>query len=278
MSIKWLSNSITYKPNLQSYYARIGYSGSTDVTIETLRQLQWHHMLAIPYEIIDIHHIGKVDLDPESVERKIVTNGRGGFCYEQNILFMHVLQTMGFDITPVSARTRWQKPNDVMSPLTHLVLLVNVDGRRWLCDVGFSVCCAPVPLDIDTEAEQDTPLEKHRIIKNSEHYAHQMLSQGVWQNCFFFSLQRSYPIDWEMGGYFMSTHPTSALTQILLFAIVTPTCRYRLLNKELTARYVDGTVDTTLVDTETEYIRTLRTIFKLSLPDNISICPPGMTW
>lgn len=278
MAIRWLSSSYTHKVNLESYLARIEYAGSTTVTIETLRQLQWHHMLAIPYEILDIHHIGKVDLDPESVELKMVTNGCGGFCYEHNTLFMHVLLAMGFDVTPVNARTRWQKPDEVMSPLTHLVLIVKVGGRRWLCDVGFSVCCAPVPLDIDTEAEQDTPLERHRVVKHDEYYAHQMLSQGVWQHCFFFSPICSYPIDWEMGSCFMSTHQTSPLTKMLLFAIVTPTCRYRLLNKELSARYLDGTVDTKTIDTETEYIHVLKTIFKLRLPDSMRICPPGMTW
>lgn len=278
MSTSWQLNSFTHKVNLQAYFDRIGYAGPVGVNSETLKQLQWQHFLAIPYEILDIHLLGKVNLAPDVVERKIVIEGRGGFCYEQNTLFMHVLRTLGFEVTPVSARTRWQKPEDQMTPLTHLVLLVKLQGQAWLCDVGFSVCTSPIPLLIDTEEEQQTPFEKHRIIKQDGHYVHQMYTQDAWCNCFIFTLDRSSPIDWEMGSHFMSSHPSSALTQNYMFSLPTTNCRCRLLNKELTMRYLDGTVETRMIETEQEYTRVVREIFKINLLDTVRLCPPKMTW
>lgn len=278
MSAPWLSSSFEYKVNLDAYFSRIEYTGSKDINAETLKKLQLQHFITIPYEILDIHLSGKVILNPEVVEDKIVNKGRGGFCYESNLLFMYALQTIGYDVTAVSARTRWQKQEDQMSPLTHLVLLVNVQDRTWLCDVGFSVCTSPVPLLLDIEEEQQTPLEKHRILKRSDYYVHQMYSLDAWHDCFFFTRERSYPMDWEVGGFYMSTYPTSPLIQMLLFAIGTTTSRRRLYNKQLTTRYVDGTVETRLIETEEEYMDVLRTIFKITVPANVRICPPGMQW
>lgn len=278
MSDNWLSNSFTYAPNLEAYFARIGYDGSREPTAETLKQLQWHHLLTIPYEVLDVHLTGKIDLTPEVVERKIVTNGRGGYCYEHNTLFMYVLRTMGFDVTPIAARVRWQKPEDLMSSFIHLVLVVKIDNISWICDVGLSACGAPIPLAMEMDTEQPSPLETRRIIKLRDFYAHQMYSLGQWHNMFFFTLNRSYPVDWELGSYYFSTHHNALAVRNIMVSMPTTKCRYLLMNKVLTTRYMDGTVETREIATEEEYLELLRTTFKLNLPEGTRLCPPGMTW
>jgi len=81
MSKDWLSNGFEYKPDLEAYFRRIGYEGSRAPTVETLYQLHWHHVRTIPYEWLDIHITkDKIDLAPDIVEKKLITNGRGGFC------------------------------------------------------------------------------------------------------------------------------------------------------------------------------------------------------
>lgn len=107
MSVAWHANSFTFIPDVDAYFKRIGYTGSKELCIETLNEIQWRHLLAIPYENLDIHIPGgKIDLTPEVVERKLVTNGRGGYCFEHNTLAMYVLKAIGFDVTPVLARSR----------------------------------------------------------------------------------------------------------------------------------------------------------------------------
>ena len=69
---------------LSRYFARIGYSGAHGTTLTTLRAVHRAHLLAIPYENLDIH-LGPADtLDPEATFDKIVDGGRGGWCYEMN--------------------------------------------------------------------------------------------------------------------------------------------------------------------------------------------------
>lgn len=263
---------------MDSYFKRIGYYGSREVCAETLRQLQWHHLLAIPYEVLDIHMGCKIDLEPEIVERKIVGNGRGGYCYEQNTLFLHVLRALGFQVKCVTARARWQKPEDLMSGNIHLVLIVDVDDKKWLADVGFSACGSPYPLTFDTDEVQLTPLESRRIIQKDGLYLEQLLAGDKWLDVMVFTLGESFPMDWEIGSYYWSTHHTSLAVQNIIVSIPTKDRRYRLLNKELNTRYIDGTVENRIITSQEEYIAILRNIFNLDVPIGSRVCSPNMEW
>ncbi len=280
-SVAWHANSFTYTPDVDAYFKRIGYTGSKELCIETLNQIQWLHLLAIPYENLDIHIPGgKIDLAPEVVERKLVTEGRGGYCFEHNTLAMYVLKALGFDVTPVLARTRWQRLSDFTGAATHLVLKVNLQGVLWLFDVGFSSFGSGVPLLIETEETQLTSLnESRRIIKTDESYIHQLFSrEGKWVDMYVFTLHRSYPVDWEVGSYYCSTHPTCTLLDCIIVAKPTEVSRVLLLNKTFTTRYPDGTSESREITTEEEYVQVLRSVFKLTLPEDFHICPPKMSW
>ena len=67
--------------DLEKYLQRIQYTGPHTVTEETLRQLHRAHLLAIPYENLDIHLGRRLILDTHHVYTKIVEQGRGGWCY-----------------------------------------------------------------------------------------------------------------------------------------------------------------------------------------------------
>ena len=243
-----------------------------------MKQIQWHHLQAIPYELIDIHLKIKTDLSPESIVNKMIKSGRGGLCYEHNILLMHVLRALGFNVTPLAARNRWQKPIDIITSPGHMVLNVKIDGTMWMCDAGYSSFGAAIPLEIQTDREQTSPLEMRRVIKTDHNYIHQMQVLGKWHDMYTFTLEESQPMDWEIGCYYFTTHPKSMGMNNLVVSIATPTCRYKLNNKELATRFPDGSSEVREITTEKEYIEVLRTIFKLTLPEGFTICPLHTTW
>jgi N-hydroxyarylamine O-acetyltransferase len=279
MSTNWQSNDFVYKPDLDAYFQRIKYDGDRSPTAQTLRDIQWNRLLTIPFETLDCHIAGKkIDLNPEVVERKLIREGRGGYCYEHNTLLLWVLRALGYDVTPCLGRSRWGKPVDVTAGATHLVLKVNIDGELWLFDVGWSNLGSATPLLIETEKEQATPLETRRILKTEECYVHQMLSQGKWHDMFVFTLDRSYPLDWEVGNFFVSNHPSSFAVAGIVVSMPTPTCRHLLHNRMLTTRYPDGASEAREITTEEEYLRVLKEVFKISLPEGTRLCPPNTTW
>jgi len=130
-----------------AYLARIGYDGPRDPTAETLRQLHRAHMLAVPFENLDIHLGRPIELSLPAFYDKIVRHRRGGFCYELNGAFALLLRHLGYDVTMLAARVYGDAgPGPLFD---HLTLRVDVDQAPWLVDVGFGrFVVAPFRLDV----------------------------------------------------------------------------------------------------------------------------------
>ena len=84
--------------NLQAYLHRINYRGEQTPTAATLCQLHRAHLLAAPFENLDIHLGRPIVLDQDALFDKIVRRRRGGFCYELNGLFALLLRELGFEV------------------------------------------------------------------------------------------------------------------------------------------------------------------------------------
>jgi N-hydroxyarylamine O-acetyltransferase len=134
---------------LSRYFTRIGYTGGAAPSLTTLRDLHRAHLLAIPYENLDIHLGVPLTLDADRMFAKLVDEHRGGWCYEMNGVFASVLQSLGFQVRLVAgtvgrARGGWRAQGN------HLVLIVTLD-RPWIVDVGFGDgFLTPLPLEVGT--------------------------------------------------------------------------------------------------------------------------------
>ena len=64
---------------------------------------------------------------------------RGGYCYEHNLLLSHVLQQLGFLVRGLAARVLWNVSEGTVRPRSHMLLLVDLDNRHYVADVGFGV-------------------------------------------------------------------------------------------------------------------------------------------
>ena len=93
----------------------------------------------------------------------MLARGRGGYCFEHNRLFQAVLEQLGFRVTPLIARVRWQVPADVRTGLTHMLLRVDLDGRSWFADVAFGSTTQTAPLEFLLNVPQETPHGVFRI-------------------------------------------------------------------------------------------------------------------
>src|SRR4051812_30275357 len=102
--------------DLDAYFSRIGLRGPRAATLETLDELTRAHSSAIPFENLDVLLGRPIDLRPEALFDKLVTRGRGGYCFEQNGLFLAVLEQLGFRVAPLSARVRLDRPRDFIPP------------------------------------------------------------------------------------------------------------------------------------------------------------------
>ena len=133
--------------NLRSYLARIGYKGRLEPTLSTLTNLHRAHLFSIPYENLDIHLGQRLSLDEMEIFDKLVTQKRGGWCFEMNGLFAWALCELGFSVTLLGAAVNHTRCDDAVR-LGHLFLRVDLE-QPYLCDVGFGDgLLEPLPLKV----------------------------------------------------------------------------------------------------------------------------------
>ncbi len=201
--------------NVESYLARINYAGSLTLTYETLQALQLAHMLAVPFENLDIVPLHRaINLEQAALWEKIVLRNRGGFCYELNGLFAWLLKQAGFDVTYLNGRV-FSRAGKLGIDFDHLALLVNAPGQeeRWLADVGFGDSFLR-PL-IFRESEQPQDSRAYRLERNSGGYiAWQRNYNGTWERLYFFDLTpHRFPEDYEAACAYHQRSLGSTFTQ-----------------------------------------------------------------
>jgi N-hydroxyarylamine O-acetyltransferase len=207
------------------YLERIAYTGPLDPTAETLAGLHRAHMLAVPFENLDIH-LGVTNvLDPQHVYDKIVRRRRGGWCFELNGLFALLLDELGFTVTRYSAAVVASDPP--FPDFAHLTLRVDLD-RPWLCDVGFG---DSFTLPIRLDAPGDQPVEGHtyRLERAGERVT--LLQDGRPQYAFEL-------VPREMGEFaamctYLQTSPDSFFTRSPICSLATVNGRRSLSGMRL---------------------------------------------
>ncbi|EDY19034.1 Arylamine N-acetyltransferase [Chthoniobacter flavus Ellin428] len=265
--------------DLDAYFRRIGYTGPREPTLATLNGLILRHVQTIPFENLDVLLGRGISLDPAAIERKLIHERRGGYCFEQNGLFQLVLQALGFDVTPISARARWQRPRDFTPPRTHLFSRVEIDGASWLADVGVGGMSPSYALRLELDTEQPTPHEPRRLIKEGAIYYHQVRLGGEWQDICEFTLETMPMIDREVANWFTSTHPKSHFKSNILVARAGPDGgRVTLLDNRLILRDGRGQANIRLLTSKQELLAVLAEHFGVQLPADAQFHLPGAAW
>lgn len=122
--------------DIRGYLKRINYNGVVYRDQATLRELQRNHAFAIPFETFDIHNQVPIILQINCLYQKVIHDNRGGYCYELNVLFHHLLTLSGFDAYMVAGRLHHGN-NKYGREFEHMALVVELNGRLWLVDVGY---------------------------------------------------------------------------------------------------------------------------------------------
>jgi N-hydroxyarylamine O-acetyltransferase len=222
--------------DLAAYFARIGYAAASEPALETLRGLARAHVAAIPFEAVDVLLGRGVDLSPAAVDAKLIGARRGGYCFEQNSLFKRVLSALGFSVSALLARPRWNRPLDEPRAQTHMALCVRLDGVDWLVDVGFGVCMLTAPIPLASRAIEPTDHEPVRLTPAGDEIRLEVLIGGDWRAVCDIDPRPRPDVDFLTPNWFTSTHPDSPFRQGLIVSRTTPDVRYALLGNRLTIR------------------------------------------
>jgi N-hydroxyarylamine O-acetyltransferase len=252
--------------DLDAYFARIGYTGPRAPNLDVLNALSAAHVRSIPFENIDVVLGRPIELELPALEKKLVHDRRGGYCFEQNTLFLAVLEQLGFRVRPLSARVRYQRPREYTPARTHLFVRVELD-ETWLADVGVGAMSLTAALRLASHDEQPTPHEPRRLHRENGLIYHQVRLADVWHDVNEFTLEEMPLIDRIVANWYTSTHPQSHFKHRLLVARATPDGgRITVADRELSVRGPDGTATKYTIGSHAELVSVLREHFGIEVP------------
>ncbi len=247
---------------------RIGYRGSLSPSLETLRHLVAAHSSAIAYESIDVLLDRPPTLDLKSLQEKMIARGRGGYCFEQNMLFRGGLRSLGYQVTSLQARVVRGLAVDAPRPMLHRVLLVHLPEGPFLADVGFGNLAPTAPLRLAPMEEQVTPHEVMRFVAMGEELTLQSRLGERWEHIYRVVMLPRFDAEYEICNWFTGTHPESPYLSNLIAALPGPDgTRLTLFNARFTVRHPSGQVEREILEDVGQFGIVLRDRFGIALSD-----------
>jgi N-hydroxyarylamine O-acetyltransferase len=251
-----------------AWLERIGYRGSRVPSLATLRGLVDAHSAAISYESVDVLLDRAPKLDLDSLQRKMIASRRGGYCFEQNMLFRGGLRALGFDVISLQARVVRGLAIDAPRPMLHMVLQVNLPEGPHLADVGFGNLAPTAPLKLSADLEQDTPHEVMRFIRMGDELTLQSKLGERWEHIYRVVLLPRVDAEYEICNWFTASHPESPYRANLIAARPgSNRTRITLFNARLNVRHANGEVERRTLADNAEYREVLAGTFGLDLSD-----------
>ena len=249
------------------YLQRLGYDAPPAPTLQTLQALQLRHVCTFAFESLSTLMHVPVPIDLPSVEQKVLLEGRGGYCYELNQVFLALLQELGFDARGITGRVVMGGPPEAHTARTHRLSLVTLEGVRYISDVGFGGMVPSSPLQLDTDTVQATAHEPYRLTFDGQgSYTLWAQVAGEWRGLYVFDLQVQAAIDYEIGNWYVSTHPASPFVGQLKVARLAPGKRHTLNNASYAVHYLDRPSEKRTLESADELLDLLTATFGVRVP------------
>ena len=249
--------------DVDAYLERVGYDGDLAPTVGTLRRLHRAHVAAIPFENLDVVLGRGVSLEMGAMQDKLLRRGRGGYCYEHNLLFAALLERIGFAVGRLTARIRMG--GDGPRESGHMLLRVEAGGRPWLADVGFGGQRLMEPVLLEDGATSRQGGWTYRLDREGAGaWVLRVWRPEGWFDLYGFTLEPRHHGDYVVYNHYTSTSPDSPFVRGVAVMQTGPRRRQTLIGRRFTTAYPDGSTERREL-TGAEPIGVLRATFGIVL-------------
>jgi N-hydroxyarylamine O-acetyltransferase len=259
--------------DLDAYFARIEWGGTTQPTFETLAGLLRAHMRHVPFENLDVLLGRSIRLDIEGLQSKLVHARRGGYCFEHATLFAAVLEALGFAPVRHSARVVLRVPRTA-SPRTHMFLTLALPEGTFVADPGFGSFAPdlPVPLGAATDARAGN---SHSFTRDGPYWTLRAHTDGNVVDCWVSTLEADNSVDFDVASHYTSTHAASAFVNNIMLRALSGDARVSVMNREVTVRE-GGAVRTLQLADRAALRALLAEHFGIDLPEVATLRVPAI--
>lgn len=231
------------------------------INLQFLKALHRAHLLHIPFENLDVHYGKKIELGIQHMFKKIILGNRGGNCYELNILFLHLLNQLGYQATLGSARIF--EGGTPGPELDHAIIFVELNEDLFLLDVGLihtfhypkNVSLGNTQLDYTQYYQFEQDPDGNYLLKRSE--------TGIsYQKVYSFELKQREQIEFFVRNNYHQESNDSWMKQEKIVSKLFPEGRITLTDRKL-VKYWVGEVMEYAVGSENEFLAKLEEFFQI---------------
>ncbi len=249
----------------------------------TLALIMEAHSRSIPFENLDVVMKKHISISRSDIERKLVDEFRGGYCFEQNTLLQMALEELGFLVTPLLCRVRWGAPDDTKEPnsaFTHMILKVqtkDADGSIFLADVAFGGINSREPIRLDVGVEpQNLPEGRFRVApsKHEDFHVLELLIEEEWKPLYEWRDEKAPIVDQECNNWYSCTYPTAHFTNHFFICLIIGEERHHIMDDQYIiqkGRGVDKQVTTEQITDKERLLTLVDTVFGIQLKETEGI-------
>jgi N-hydroxyarylamine O-acetyltransferase len=219
--------------NLDAYLDRIQWGGGTAPTFATLAGLVQAHLSHIHFENLDVLLGRPIRLDLDSLQDKLIRKHRGGYCFEHGTLFAAVLDRLGFQAVPHTARVVLFNPRQA-SPRTHMFLKVSLHEGVFIADPGLGGLAPRLPVPLKDGAVEQADSASHWMIRDEPYWVLRVKTGEKIVDAWVTTLDPDNLVDFEMGNHYAATFPGSTFVNRIMLRAFTAEGRVTLMNRDLT--------------------------------------------
>jgi N-hydroxyarylamine O-acetyltransferase len=173
--------------DFDAYLRRIGLDPADKPAWQAIHRA---HVTTIPFENLDPHRGLPVSLEQADLERKLVASGRGGYCFEHNLLLASALEHQGLEVEPMLARVRVGDAPPQTRPATHLVLRVR-EQSGW----------------------------SFQVAEDGDELTLKTLGPNGWADVYSFPPRPAFRVDIEVSNWWVCTNPASPFVSRLIVSV-----------------------------------------------------------
>ncbi|MGI6007033.1 MAG: arylamine N-acetyltransferase family protein [Ruminococcus sp.] len=199
-------------PDAKEYLKRLKIEKKEVCDEGYLDALVTAHQCEIPFENLDVMGKKTVSLAVEDLFEKVIRRKRGGYCFELNSLFCHLLNTLGFKAD--GCRSRILRGKDYLPPVLHRGNLVRLDDGLYYCDVGYGGPQPGASVKVEDGYEKMIAGRVFRVQKADDYWwtLYRQMEEG-WEAVMQFTAMPQSEVDFVPINYYCSTHPDSVFVQ-----------------------------------------------------------------
>lgn len=252
---------------IQQYLKRIDYKGGLAPNLENLTALHRQHLLHIPYENLDILNGVPLSLVSGDLFEKIIVNRRGGYCFELQGLFYSLLRSLGYSVTQYAGR--FMNRPGVVQMRRHRILTVDLDGKRWVCDVGVRTESFRCPLELTEGLVQEDGISRY-CYRRDPFYGWVLMQRKTgkdWKPVLGFTEEVQVDEDYVMPSFYCEKHPDSIFNKSMKISLFTEDGTRTVLGNTFRVCRRAKVVEQRELKTNEEAVSLLKEAFGIAVPE-----------